>query len=137
MSVRVDIAYRGDLHTEVVHGPSSSVILTDAPADNHGKGEAFSPTDLVAAALGSCMITVMGIAAQQRGLNIDGTTATVVKEMAAKPGRRIARLDVTISMPRAYSERERLLLEHAAHACPVHDSLHPEVEVRVKFEYPA
>ncbi|MBI4881554.1 MAG: OsmC family protein [Planctomycetes bacterium] len=137
MSVRIDIAYRGDLHTEAVHGPSSSVIITDAPADNHGKGEAFSPTDLVAAALGSCIITIMGIAAQQRGLNIDGTTATVVKEMAEKPGRRIRRLDVTISLPRSFAERERQILEHAAHACPVHDSLHPEVEVLVKFEYPA
>lgn len=135
--VEIDVVYEGQLHCRLTHGPSGQVITTDAPRDNQGKGEAFSPTDLVGAALGSCVLTTMGIVAQRHQIDLTGTTAHVTKEMATTPVRRIARLSVTVTFPRAFSDQERALLERAALACPVHRSLHQDVEAPVTFVYPA
>ncbi len=134
--VEIDVVYEGDLHCRLTHGPSGSVITTDAPKDNQGKGEAFSPTDLMAAAIGSCTVTIMAIAAQQKDINIDGTKVHVTKEMHTGPKRRLKRLNTTITLPRALPEDQRALLERAAEACPVHRSLHPDVEAPVRFVYP-
>ncbi|MBS0659396.1 MAG: OsmC family protein [Verrucomicrobia bacterium] len=133
MSVSISIGYLGELRCEAVHGPSGNVLQTDAPRDNHGKGEAFSPTDLVATALGTCMATTMALVARQHGVELAGTKVTVRKEMSAEPPRRIARLvaDVTVPLPAAHELRERL--EHAAHACPVARSLHPDTALPVTF----
>jgi uncharacterized OsmC-like protein len=131
--VNTSIRYTGDLHCTAVHGPSQSEIATDAPVDNQGKGEAFSPTDLVGTALGTCMITIMAMAARKHGIELKGTTVSVTKEMSAEAPRRIARLASEIHIPLAESCPQRQLLEAAALGCPVHRSLHPEVEKPVKF----
>lgn len=131
--VKVELKYEGDLHCQAVHAPSGTTLSTDAPKDNQGRGESFSPTDLVATALGACMLTIMGIMAKTLGISIDGTTATVEKEMASAPVRRIARLAVRIHIPHEISEANRIKLERAAHSCPVHQSLHPDVEKPVEF----
>lgn len=134
--VNIDIVYEGQLHCRLTHGPSGNVISTDAPKDNNGKGEAFSPTDLVAAALGSCMLTVMGIAGAKHNLKLDGATVKVVKEMVTAPERRIGTLTVAIAMPKGIPAERRSMLEHAAHACPVHKSLHPDVKIALSITYP-
>lgn len=131
--VEVRIAYEGDLHCEATHGPSGAKLATDAPVDNMGKGEAFSPTDLVGTALGTCMITIMGIAAQRLGIELRGTTAKVTKEMSASPPRKIARLAVTIRVPGKLSDEQKQKLQNAAMTCPVHKALHPDVESPVEF----
>jgi len=136
MAVRVDVVYEGGLHCVAKHEPSGHEIATDAPVDNHGKGEAFSPTDLLAAAIGTCTVTIMGIAAQKHGIDIAGTTVRVLKSMVADPARRIGKLDVTITLPRALPSDQRTLLENAARTCPIHKSLHPSVEAPVTFVYP-
>jgi putative redox protein len=128
--------YQGGLRCEATHGPSGNKVLTDAPVDNHGKGESFSPTDLVATALGACMLTVMGIIAERHGLSLEGAKTHVVKEMTTTPPRRIARLVVRIDMPPGLSAEDRQRLENAAHACPVHKSLHPDIDIPVEFIYP-
>jgi putative redox protein len=133
--VEIQIRYEGQLHCEAVHGPSRSVLVTDAPTDNMGKGEAFSPTDLVATALGTCMLTVMGIVGQRHGIELAGTTARVTKEMAALPTRRIGRIGVEISVPQSVALEDRRRYEHAVHMCPVGKSLHPDVEVVVTFRW--
>lgn len=133
--VDIDILYEGDLRCRLTHRPSGAVIVTDAPKDNEGKGEAFSPTDLVAAGLGSCMVTIMGIVARRHGVKIDGSRAHVEKEMHAGSERRIRRLAVTLTLPAALTPEQRGLLERAAETCPVHRSLGPEVEVPVRFVY--
>ncbi len=131
--VDIDVVYTGDLHCEATHRPSGSRIQTDAPKDNEGKGEAFSPTDLVGAALGTCMVTIMGIYAKRHALDISGTKVHVVKEMAAQPIRRIAELKVKIQVPRSFEERFKKGLEQAARTCPVHASLHPDVKAPIEF----
>jgi len=133
MAVEMDIEYRGDLRCEATHGPSGQTIATDAPVDNGGKGEAFSPTDLVSAALGACILTIMGIAAKQMGIAIEGTRVHVVKEMVADPIRRIGSIAVTATLPKGLSLSDDALkrLESAGATCPVKQSLHPDV--RVKF----
>jgi putative redox protein len=133
--VEINITYEGDLRCMAVHGPSGTVMRTDAPRDNMGKGESFSPTDLVATGLGTCMMTVMGIAARRIGVDLTGTKVKVVKEMAAAPARRIARLGVEISVPRAVTPEQRQQLENAAHTCPVSKSLHPDVDATVTFRW--
>lgn len=133
--VAIQLEYQGDLHCKAVHGPSGTVLTTDAPKDNQGRGESFSPTDLVATALGSCMLTVMGILARTLQIDIAGTTATVEKEMAAAPVRRIQSLKVRIHVPHALSEDNKLKLERAAHTCPVHKSLHPDVDAPIEFTW--
>ena len=131
--VNIKVEYQGDLHCKATHGPSGAELNTDAPKDNQGRGESFSPTDLVATALGSCMLTIMGIAARTQNIDISGTTATVEKEMTAAAPRRIQRLGVRIHVPHSPSLIDREKLERAAHTCPVHKSLHPEVEIPIEF----
>lgn len=133
--VSIQLEYQGDLHCRAVHGPSGTELATDAPKDNQGKGESFSPTDLVATALGACMLTIMGIQARTLGINIDGTTATVEKEMTATPPRMIQRLTVKIHVPHPIDAETRVKLERAAHTCPVHKSLHPDVEKPIDFTW--
>lgn len=134
--VKINIVYEGNLRCRLTHGPSGNEILTDAPVDNMGKGEAFSPTDLVAAALGSCMLTVMGIVAGRHQINMDGAQVEVQKEMITQPIRRIGKIAVLIKMPKGIDPSKRNMLEIAAHSCPVHKSLHPDVEIPVSFLYP-
>lgn len=128
------VKYLGELRTEAIHLQSGSVINTDAPKDNHGKGEAFSPTDLVATALASCMISVMGIVALKEGITAtQGTTAEVTKVMYAEP-RRIGEIHITLTFPKNnYSEKEKKMYEHAAHTCPVAKSLHPDLKQIITF----
>lgn len=136
--VSIDITYAGDLHTEAVHGPSGARLATDAPVDNHGRGESFSPTDLVATGLGSCMATVMGILARKREYTLDGLRVNV-KKLMTPPPRRIARLEVTIRVPdaaaRTVDAAGRADLEYEAHHCPVRLSLLDAIEVPVTFEW--
>jgi putative redox protein len=133
--VETRITYEGHLRCKAVHVPSGHSIITDAPKDNMGKGELFSPTDLVAASLGTCMLTVMGIAANKHKIDISGATATVIKEMADAPSRRIGTLTVTISVPKALTHEQQRILEDAAKACPVHKSLHHEINIPIDFRY--
>ncbi len=133
--VHISLTYDGGLRTTATHGPSGAQLFTDAPVDNHGRGEAFSPTDLVATALGSCMATVMGIVAQRKAIDLRGMKVAVTKTMTAKPPRRIAALDVAIEMPLPADHPDRELLESTAHTCPVHQSLHPEVVQNIAFYY--
>lgn len=139
MAVEIDIVYGGELHCEAVHGPSGERLRTDAPVDNGGKGEHFSPTDLLATALGACLVTIMGIVAKRLGLDIAGTRVHVAKEMVADPVRRVGLLAVTVTLPpgRVLSLPDRDRLERAAHTCPVKQSLHPDTVVHLRFEYPA
>lgn len=122
------VIYQGNLRTEATHLKSGNVIVTDAPTDNHGKGEAFSPTDLASTSLASCILTIMGIAANTHQIDIVGAHAEISKTMASNP-RRIAKIEITIQMPKGpYSSKEKKILEAAAHHCPVGLSLHPETE---------
>ena len=134
--VKINIQYEGGLHCRLTHEPSGSVISTDAPKDNNGKGEAFSPTDLMAAALGSCMMTVMGIVAARHAIDLTGTTVNVTKEMVTDPVRRIGTIGVTLNMCTGIPVDKRTMLEAAAHSCPVHKSLHPDVKTPIQFIYP-
>ncbi|WP_026463395.1 OsmC family protein [Adhaeribacter aquaticus] len=127
--------YPGNLRTEAKHNASGNTIITDAPVDNNGRGEAFSPTDLVCAALGSCMTTIMGIVANKHGLNIDGIQIEITKIMSANP-RRIAEIILNFTMPaNNLSPQDRALLENAAHTCPVALSLHPDIKQTTTFKY--
>ena len=129
-----NIVYKDNLRTEAVHLSSGEAIITDAPVDNNGKGEAFSPTDLVAAALGSCMITIMGIAAQKHNIDISGTSASVKKIMGSNP-RKIDEVVIDISMSNHLNENDRKRLERAALSCPVHKSLNPDLIKTISFSY--
>jgi putative redox protein len=131
--VTLTSTYEGGLRCRAEHGPSGTTLLTDAPTDNHGKGESFSPTDLVAAALGACMMTIMGIVAERHGIDLAGMKVETVKEMTNQPPRRIASLRTRLTVPLPPDHPQRAALEHAAHACPVHASLHPEVDAPVEF----
>jgi putative redox protein len=131
--VPITSRYEGGLRCRVIHGPSATTLVTDAPVDNHGRGESFSPTDLVAAAVGACMMTVMGIVAERHGLDLTGMSCETVKEMAAAPSRRIASLRTRLTVPLAADHPKRPLLEQAARACPVHHSIHPEIDAGVEF----
>ncbi|MDU0369760.1 OsmC family protein [Hymenobacter endophyticus] len=126
--------YAGNLRTEATHLASGNTILTDAPVDNHGRGEAFSPTDLVCSALGSCMMTIMGIVAARQDVDLTGVTWEVTKHMVAEP-RRIGQIDLTFRLPATLSEKERASLENAARTCPVALSLNPEIRQEVRFLY--
>ena len=129
------ITYLGNLRTEAVHLKSGKTVITDAPTDNNGKGEAFSPTDLLSTSLGCCMLTIMGIAANTHNINIEGTTIDITKIMAANP-RRVSEIVVEFYMPKQnYSDKEKAILEHAALTCPVAKSLSAELKQTVKFNY--
>ncbi len=129
------IVYLGELRTEAVHLLSGNKLTTDAPPDNQGKGEFFSPTDLLATSLGSCMLTIMGISARTHGFNIDGTKVSVTKVMGSNP-RRVVEIIVELTFPHnSYSPKERKLLELSAKECPVANSLHPDLKQTVRFEF--
>jgi uncharacterized OsmC-like protein len=129
------ITYLGGLRTEAEHLRSGKIILTDAPPDNNGKGEAFSPTDLMATSLGSCMLTVMGIVAERHSLDISGTQVEITKIMDANP-RRVVEIVVEMSFPkRSFTDKDKQLLEHTALTCPVAKSLHPDLVQTVKFQW--
>jgi uncharacterized OsmC-like protein len=129
------VKYQGQLRTIAVHLQSNSEVITDAPIDNHGKGEAFSPTDLVATALASCMITIMGIKAEDMDVDLTGTHATIQKHMSVTP-RRISEIEVEINFNKNYDARSRKILEASALTCPVAQSLHPETKQSIAFVYP-
>ena len=131
--VEIITNYEGELHCQNIHGPTGSSFATDAPVDNNGRGEAFSPTDLLAAALGSCMATIMGIVAQKMGINLEGMTINVKKHMSENVPRRVARLEVRIEAPLSADHPERRVLESAALSCPVSLSIHPEIEVPIEW----
>lgn len=128
------VTYLGDLRTSSIHIQSGSEIISDAPLDNNGKGEAFSPTDTVANALASCMLTVMGIKARTMEVDFTGATAQVTKHMQAEP-RKISKIEVHFDMGIAVDERTRLVLERTALTCPVYLSLHPDTEKAVSFTW--
>ena len=131
------IIYKGDYRTEMTHLLSGTMVETDAPTDNNGKGERFSPTDLVATALGSCMISIMAMSAEPRGISLLGTTCEITKIMVANP-RKIGEIivKITIKGEDNYSEKEQTILERAAMTCPVIESLHPDVKKTVEFIWP-
>jgi putative redox protein len=133
--VKIDIRYDGGLRCTATHGPSGQTLLTDAPVDNHGRGESFSPTDLVATALGACMATLMGIVADRHQLDLRGMDIAVEKIMSSDTPRRIAKLTTVIKVPLPPDHPQRTLLENAALTCPVHHSLHPEIEKPVDFHW--
>jgi putative redox protein len=137
MAVEIDIVYSGDLHCEATHLPSGTKIVTDAPVDNGGKGEAFSPTDLCATSLGACLVTTMALVAVRHGIELRGTKVHVVKEMVADPCRRVGALRTTITFPAGLvlPAEKRALLEATARACPVEKSLGPNVEVPMEFRW--
>ena len=131
--VNISVKYTGDLRSDAVHGPSNAKIATDAPTDNKGKGEAFSPTDLVATALATCMSTTMGIKAQELGVDLRGMTISVQKEMSKDPPRRIVGLPSEVHIPLPKNHPQRELLEQTALNCPVHRSLPVEINRPTKF----
>ncbi len=131
--VKIDINYAGELRCISTHGPSGQTLSTDAPVDNNGKGETFSPTDLVATALGSCMATIMGIVAQRKDINLDGLHLSVEKHMSEDLPRRISRLPVTIEVPLAEDSPYKELMINAALSCPVKQSLHEDIEIPITW----
>lgn len=133
--VEAQIQYEGDLRCTAIHGPSQSGIETDAPTDNMGKGERFSPTDLVGTSLATCVLTTIAIAARRKGLEMPGMSARVRKHMSAEPPRRIARLELDVTIPLPPDHAERAFLEAAARSCPVRRSLHPDTEVVEQFTW--
>lgn len=128
------VVYMGGLRTECTHLRSGSVYLTDAPTDNHGKGEAFSPTDTVATGLANCMLTVMGIKARDMEVALEGATAEVTKHMSAAP-RRISRIEVDLYLPKGVGEKDRKILERTGRTCPVMLSLHEDIEKDIRFHW--
>ena len=133
--VEISATYEGDLRTRAVHEESGEILITDAPRDNGGRGKNFSPTDLVAVALGTCVLTIMGIAAKKIGVDMQGARVLVRKEMQPSPQRKIAKLHVDFFFPHALEEAKREQLEKAAMNCPVHASLHPDVEQKFTFNW--
>ena len=131
--VNISVTYTGDLHCDATHGPSGSTIATDAPADNKGKGESFSPTDLVATALATCMATTAGIAAQDHGVDLSGMTVRIEKHMSKDAPRRIVGLPSEIHIPLSSDVPQRVLIENAILNCPVHKSLPPDIERPTKI----
>lgn len=131
------IIYSGALRTTATHLQSGNSIITDAPTDNHGKGEAFSPTDLLATSLGSCMLTVMGIVAERHKIDLTGTAVEITKIMASEP-RRVSEINVKMTFPEglALTENDKKLLEQTAYTCPVAKSLHPDLKQNIEFCYP-
>jgi uncharacterized OsmC-like protein len=128
------VTYTGHLRTENTHLKSGATYITDAPTDNNGKGEAFSPTDTVATGLANCMLTVMGIKARDLNIDMSGTTAEVTKTMSANP-RRISKIEVVVNLPFKADTKQKKILEHTANTCPVHNSLHPDIAKEVVFNW--
>ena len=132
--ITATVKYTGNLRTQATHQKSGKEIISDAPTDNNGKGEAFSPTDLLSTSLVSCMITVMGIAAENRGISFENVNAELTKEMVSEP-RRVQRISINIFIKDKWTEKERRLLESVAKNCPVAKSLSKEIEQKVDFVY--
>lgn len=128
------VVYQGNLRTECEHLKSGNTFITDAPTDNNGKGEAFSPTDTVATALASCMLTIIGIKAENSDFSIENTVAEVTKTMASEP-RRISKIEINFTFPEVYSDKQKKIIEHAAKTCPVWYSLHPDIKKIITFNY--
>ena len=133
--VQIDNKYLGDLLCKAEHTPSGVTLTTDAPTDNHGQGRSFSPTDLVATALGTCIATILGIQADKHDFDLDGIEISVEKEMASNP-RRIDSLKTEVTMPAPLDDQTRERLERAARHCPVDESLHPDIDVSITFHWP-
>tara|TARA_Y100000814_G_scaffold104027_1_gene72954 strand:- start:338 stop:748 length:411 start_codon:yes stop_codon:yes gene_type:complete len=133
--VEAEIVYQGELRASAKHGPSGAVVETDAPVDNHGRGEAFSPTDLCAASLGLCMLTILGIAAGKARVDISGSRGRVTKVMSGELPRRIATISVDLEIPLPPDHLSRADLEQAAMSCPVHHSLHPDIEKVINWQW--
>jgi uncharacterized OsmC-like protein len=127
--------YEGHLRTEATHTASGTVIQTDAPVDNHGRGEAFSPTDLVGTALGTCILTTMAIVAERHQVDLVGASFKMEKIMSQEPPRRIAQLNVELHLPASLGDADRRLMERTAHTCPVALSLNPEIKQEIQFVY--
>ncbi len=127
--------YQGELHCTSVHTPSKTALATDAPVDNQGRGGSFSPTDLIATSLGTCMLTTMGIVAKTLNVDLTGATAIVEKEMTSTAPRKINRLIVSIQIPRTTTPENQERLENAAHTCPVKRSIHPDIETPIEFHW--
>jgi putative redox protein len=133
--VEITAVYEGELHTNATHAPSGAVVSTDAPKDNEGRGESFSPTDLVATALGTCMLTIMGIVARRHDVVLEGGIVRVEKHMVTEPVRRIGKLAVHFTLPPGIPDAKRPLLMRAATSCPVHKSMHPDIEIPVTYDW--
>lgn len=134
--VKMIIEYEGNLHCKAKHGPSGSVIVTDAPKDNQGKGEAFSPTDLVASALATCIATTVDLFARRKGWEMKGMRLGIEKVMVQDPDRRIGKLLVDIWMPINLQEEDRKTIQKIAETCPVNKSIHPSIESTMTFHWP-
>lgn len=129
------VIYKGNLRTEATHLESGNVIITDAPKDNHGNGEAFSPTDLLATSLACCMLSIMGIVARREDINLESAEVEVTKVMYSEP-RRVGEIHVNLDLSKnSLNDKQKKLLEHAAHTCPVAKSLHPDIKQEIKFIY--
>lgn len=133
--IEINVEYLGDLHCVVEHGPSGQKFITDAPTDNQGKGEYFSPTDLVATAMGSCIATIMGILARNNNIDIVGMKIKVQKEMMNQPYRRIKKLHLNIEFPHKLNEHDFTIMKNVIKTCPVTRSLHPDIEVEVNYGF--
>lgn len=131
--VNMSVSYLGDLRCQLKHGPSGAIINTDAPVDNEGKGASFSPTDLCAASLAACTLTILGIVARRHEIDLGRTRADVRKIMSSDAPRRIARIEIDFYIDLPADHPKRNLLENAARACPVHFSLHPNIEQALHF----
>lgn len=133
--VTIQATYEGELHCNAVHGPSGTSLATDAPKDNQGRGESFSPTDLVATGLLTCVMSIMGIAARREGIDLVGMRGQVTKNMVAEPSRRIGSLDMELTLPANLDSEQRALLEKISATCPVCHSLSASLQVNVSFSY--
>jgi uncharacterized OsmC-like protein len=133
--VTITSTYDGGLRCTANHGPSGVTLITDAPVDNHGKGESFSPTDLVATAVANCMLTIMAITAERHEINVKGTTVTIGKEMSSDAPRRIVGLKSVMTIPLPANHPQRSLLEAATLSCPVKKSISPEIDASVEFRW--
>jgi putative redox protein len=135
MEETIRTTYLGELRTQATHRHSGKELITDAPLDNKGKGEAFSPTDLLATSLGSCMLTIMGIAAREHSFNIDGTQVKIWKIMASDP-RRVGEVKIELTFPKNnYTDKQKKFIERSAYSCPVYYSLHPDLIKTIIFNY--
>lgn len=131
----VETIYKGDLRTKATHVKSGNELITDAPIDNHGKGEAFSPTDLVATAFGSCILTILGVAEENYNLNLKGTSLKITKIMSENP-RRIGEIVVEMDFPKSnYTDKQKHIIEHITKTCPVGLSLHPDIKQTIILNY--
>jgi putative redox protein len=134
-SVKIDVEYLGDLHCKAIHGPSAEELLTDAPVDNNGKGEFFSPTDLAVTAIATCIPTIMGIKANQNNIDIKGLTVSATKEMQNEPYRRIKKITLNFVFPHQLNEKDFTIMKNVIKTCPVTRSFHPDIEIEANYTF--